>query len=469
METNRSGRAEPTTSFILPYQQTDGQMAIDLYELTGRTALDWQKSIVYDILAKNENEKWIHMTFGYSVPRQNGKGEILIMRELYGLAVGERILHTAHLTSTSHKAWERLCGILDKLEIAYYSIKAKGQEIIELKDGGRVEFRTRTAKGGLGESYDLLVIDEAQEYQISQESALKYIISAAGNPQTIMCGTPPTPISAGTVFKDFRKDVLSGDKENAGWAEWSVNDFSDPNDRELWYETNPSLNLTDLDEREIANEVGTDDDKVIDFNIQRLGLWIRYNQKSAISRKDWDNITIEKLPKFTGLMNIGIKYSKDGETVSLATAVRTKDEKIFFEALGCRPVREGNDWIIKFLSKAQKSINKIVIDGAGGQQILADELKKEKIKRVVLPKVAEIIKANATFTQALYDGQIAHMTQPSLDSVATNCEKRAIGSKGGYGYNAIRDVDNISILDACMLAVWAVEEFKEPKKQKISY
>ena len=37
MTTPRSGRQEPTTSFILPYGQTDGDTAIELYELTGRT------------------------------------------------------------------------------------------------------------------------------------------------------------------------------------------------------------------------------------------------------------------------------------------------------------------------------------------------------------------------------------------------------------------------------------------------
>ena len=36
----RIGSQEPTTSFTLPYQETDGQTTVDLYELTGRTAND---------------------------------------------------------------------------------------------------------------------------------------------------------------------------------------------------------------------------------------------------------------------------------------------------------------------------------------------------------------------------------------------------------------------------------------------
>lgn len=469
MEKTRSARQEPTASFILPYEKTDGQAAVDLYELTGRQALPWQRALIYDILAQNEFGKWTHMKYGYEVPRQNGKGEILIMRELYGLAIGERILHTAHLTSTSHKAWERLCAMLDALEVPYYSIKAKGQEIVEIMEGGRVEFRTRTAKGGLGESYDLLVIDEAQEYKIEQESALQYIISASYNPQTILCGTPPTPISAGTVFKSYRADVLSGQKQGCGWAEWSVEEFSDVNDRDLWYETNPSLGLTGLAETTIQGEISSDQDKIIDFNIQRLGLWIRYNQQSAILKNEWDALRVLTLPKLKGRLNVGIRYHKNSETVSMAIAVKTEAGKIFTEVIDCREVRDGSGWIIDFLKKTAKSVNKIVIDGAGTQEILTDELKKEKIKGVVLPKVADVIKANALFEKNIHDRTLQHMEQPTLDHMVTNCEKRAIGSQGGFGYKEILAEDDVSMMDAVILASWAAQEFRELKKQKVSY
>lgn len=463
----RIGRQEPTAHFALPYEQTDGADAVKLYELTGRKVFEWQQIITYDLLARNKDGLWTHTKYGYEVPRQNGKGEILIIRELYGLAIGERILHTAHLVQTAHKAWERLCGILDLLEVPYHSIKAKGQELIDLTDGGRIEFRTRTEKGGLGESYDLLVIDEAQEYQITHESALQYVISASSNPQTIMCGTPPTPISSGTVFKNYRLSVLSGNAEDSGWAEWSVDDMSDVHDRDLWYMCNPSLGLK-LTERTVAAEAGAGNDKTIDFNIQRLGLWIKYNQQSAILKSDWDTILTHSLPKLTGKMCIGIKFNKNGESVSLAMAAKA-DDRIFFEVIGNHHVRDGNDWILMFLAKAQKGIKKIVIDGAGGQQLLADELKEEKIKNVYAPKVPDVIKANAAFERNLYDKKLLRMDQPGLTKVATNCEKRVIGSKGGFGYQSIYESRDISLLDAVILACWGSEEFPEPRRQKISY
>ena len=167
------GRQTPTAAVVLPYTTTHGQEAIDLYNTTGRTAQQWQQLLLYDILAENEDGLWVHTKFGYSVPRRNGKNEIAAMRELYGLQRGENILHTAHRTTTSHAAWERLCSLLDKAKIEYRSIRASGRESIRLKSGeGRIEFRTRSSKGGLGEGFDLLIIDEAQEYTDDQESAL---------------------------------------------------------------------------------------------------------------------------------------------------------------------------------------------------------------------------------------------------------------------------------------------------------
>ena len=77
--------------------------------------------------------------------------------------------------------------------------KQYGLEHIEISGGGIIDFRTRTNNGGLGEGFDLLVIDEAQEYTSKQESALLYTVSASKNPQTIMVGTPPT-VTSGEMF-----------------------------------------------------------------------------------------------------------------------------------------------------------------------------------------------------------------------------------------------------------------------------
>ncbi|MGI6722432.1 MAG: type V CRISPR-associated protein Cas4 [Anaerovoracaceae bacterium] len=123
---DRIGRQTPTESFVLPYQKTDGAEAIESYEKSGRTAMDWQKLLVYDMLAKEDDNQWTHMKYGIAVPRQNGKNEAVAIREMYGLLHGEKILHTAHRTDTSHTAWERLLEILSDAGLVKPDKKDKG-------------------------------------------------------------------------------------------------------------------------------------------------------------------------------------------------------------------------------------------------------------------------------------------------------------------------------------------------------
>lgn len=464
MKDVRMGRQTPTKSVVIPYSETKGKETIGLYEKTGNKLMEWQQLLAYDIMAVNDEGLWAHQRYGYSVPRRNGKSENVLARCLWGLKNGERILYTAHRTTTSHAVWERLSKMCEKVHIQIESsFKAFGKEHLYTIDGGVIEFRTRTSSGGLGEGYDILIIDEAQEYTEAQETALKYIVSDSDNPQTIMLGTPPTAVSAGTVFAKLRETVLAGGGFDTGWAEWSVEEMTAADDADAWYETNPSLG-TILTERKIRAEITTDD---IDFNIQRLGLWLRYNQKSAISKTEWEALQIHKKPDLKGGLFVGIKYGHNGENVSMAVAARTKDNKIFVEAIDCRPIRAGDGWILEYLIAMNPEAT--VVDGANGQQLLEKDMKEVKLKAPKLPTVKEIITANATFEQGLFQGNICHANQPSLTQSVSNSEKRAIGTNGGFGYKGMKEGIEISLLDSVILAYWKCSESKEKKKQKARY
>ena len=473
MEPKKIGRQTPTTSLVLPYTETKGPEAIEIYSKTGRTARQWQELLIYDIMSVDSDNLWVHPTFGYSVPRRNGKTEDVLMRIMWGLEHGEKILYTAHLISTAHAVWETLCYLLDNAGIKYKSVKAKGQENIRLLDeSGKpyklthtINFRTRSNTGGLGEGYDLLIIDEAQEYTIDQESALKYVISASQNPQTIMLGTPPTAISHGTVFLKLREKVLDGSSLYTGWAEWSTLRMQDPHNKDVWYETNPSLGQG-LTERVVVNEITSDE---IDFNIQRLGHWLSYSQASEFSEKEWDDLKVKSIPEFKNKLFVGIKYGRDGKNVAMSIATKIEN-RIFVEAIDCQSTRNGNMWMIQFLKEAD--IEKIVIDGAGMQQVLKDELKDFGVKtKVIMPKVSDIIAANSVFEQAVTSSKsICHNGQPSLAQIVSNCKRRAIGTNGGFGYMALLEEHEIALLDSIVLAHWVCAGTKEKKKkQRISY
>lgn len=470
MARKKYGNQLPTQSVILPYvkKRSLSKEAIEIYEKTGLSSYIWQKKLLEAMMAVDKKGLWVHQKFGYSIPRRNGKSELLYMLELWGLHQGLNILHTAHRISTSHSSFEKVKRYLEKMGYVdgedFTSIRAKGQERIALTNTeGVLQFRTRTSNGGLGEGFDIMIIDEAQEYTTEQESALKYTVTDSDNPITVMCGTPPTPVSSGTVFSKFRETCLFGRGKYSGWAEWSVSTEKEISDIEAWYNSNPSMGYH-LDERKIEAELG--DDK-LDHNIQRLGFWPTYNQKSAISEAEWEALRLDEVPKFKGQLFAGIKYGQDGTNVALSISVKTDYGDIFTETVDCQSVRNGNDWIVSFLKKA--NVAQIVIDGASGQKVLYDELREYGIKNVILPTVKEIIVANAMWEQGIYQKTICHSGQPSLSKVVTNCDKRNIGSQGGFGYRSHFDDVDICLMDSALLSHWACATAKPKRVQKISY
>ncbi len=70
---SKIGNQTLAQSHVLPYEKTVGAEAIKAYEKTGRKAQEWQELLIYDMMAKNEEELWMHTKFGYAVPRRNGK------------------------------------------------------------------------------------------------------------------------------------------------------------------------------------------------------------------------------------------------------------------------------------------------------------------------------------------------------------------------------------------------------------
>lgn len=480
MGDKRIGRQKPTVWSTLPYNESKGSEAVDMYEETGQGMMEWQKLQMDAILAVDEDGNYIHRRYGLSLSRRNGKTELFLARELYALQHGERVLHTAHLTATSSDASKRLVQCL--LMMGYEEVvkttkgvkydkhfqykKQFGLEVVTLlsENSGKVSFRTRTSKGGLGEKCDVLIVDEAQEYTIEQENTLKFLVSDSKNRQILMCGTPPTAVSQGTVFKDFREKTLDGKSKYDGWAEWSVPSQSDVHNVELWYETNPSLGII-FGEDAVELEIGADE---LDFNIQRLGLWISYNLASAITEREWQMTEVKKVPKLKGKTYVGIKYGTNGMNVALTVACKTEDDKVFISAFDSRNIREGNGWIVQYLQSV-KSLERVTIDGKGNCEILAKEMKEAGLKKPLIPNPNDFILANTQFEQSTFNDGLVHMPQPSLDEAVTNCEKKKYGNRGAFIYVPNVETIDITIMESAVLAHWLCANAKESKGQTVGY
>ena len=136
-DNKRIGRQFPTQSVVLDYSDTKGGEAILLYEQSTRRLMPWQQEQLYNIMAIDEDGYWKHIKYGWSIPRRNGKSEILIIRADWGVSNERRVLYTAHRTTTSHNAWEKCvaqlttdgkkgwCKRLHQPQLLYYSLSVR--------------------------------------------------------------------------------------------------------------------------------------------------------------------------------------------------------------------------------------------------------------------------------------------------------------------------------------------------------
>ena len=204
------GKQKPRLRFAPAYKYSDGADASELVKAYGYELDPWQRDVIKDWLGRDEQDKFTSTTCGLSVPRQNGKNTLLEVRELYGLVTtGEKIVHTAHQVNTAREAFLRLSSFFKNAD-AYPELarmvksirSGNGMEEIELKNGGRVKFSSRSNVSNLGFSVDVVVFDEAQALTDEQISVIMPIISASPNDnrQMIYTGTPPTVSMNGEVF-----------------------------------------------------------------------------------------------------------------------------------------------------------------------------------------------------------------------------------------------------------------------------
>ena len=466
------------------YQDGDISVAektIALLEYYKMKLLPWQKAILRRWLALTEDGTWANSDCGLSVPRQNGKTELLIARVIGGMIfLGECLVYTAHQTTTVDEIKRRVQRFFYDAEpeirdllTSEFAKDPKSYDFVELRNGGRCIFRTRTRSAGLGFTSDTLLIDEAQEENDAQEEALRPTISAGHqhNPQVIMTGTPPTSGSAGTVFIRARRNVLAGKAENFCWQEWSVENITATDDEDAWYRTNPSLGYF-VSVKAIKAESATMSQD--SFNKMRLGWYAGLDAQRIFTDEEWNDLAVKevKLPEDPDLV-YSVKFAPDRSAVTLAVGVPI-GEKIHVEVIERKRMSEGIAWLVRWLLDRWRNATKIIVDGAAGQGLLIEELVRSEpriSKRLLTPNVKEAGSAYALFYQAIQDKTLTHFNQPLLNSAIRTCKRRDIGKDGMFGFAPLNPNIQMDPVDAVAFAYYGANRFRgtrrNPSTQKL--
>lgn len=474
----RKGNQKPRIDIYVNGDIWLADKTIRLLEHYGIKLLPWQKAIIYRWMALEQGDDgkwyWVNPECGLLVPRQNGKTEIIIARIIGGMVfMGEAIVYTAHSSKTVDETKRRIQRffydaeeeIRDMLTEEFDS-EPKSLDYIELRNRARCVFSTRTRTAGLGTTNDCLILDEDQEETDAQQEALLPTISAgkSQNQQTLRAGTPPSGGTSGTVFMRVRKNVLDGKDTDTAWQEWSVETITDPSDEDAWYETNPSLgyHLMLRAVRKEANKMAVDS-----FNKMRLGWVAGLENMRAIPDEQWQPLAVEKveLPDQPALV-YAVKFAPDGSAVSLAVGVNMPTGKVHIELIERKPMSAGTTWLSSWLLERWRKANKVIIDGAAGQQLLIEELVRSDrriSKRILAPNAKEAGAAYAAFSDAIEHSKLTHFDQPALNLSIRTVKRRSIGKDGMYGFASMNTDIQSDPTEAAAFAYYGAIRFKQVK------
>lgn len=473
-ESARRGSQKPRVRIEPARSGTDGTDAAELVATYGFTLDPWQAMVLDAWLGTDERGDYVTTTAGLSVPRQNGKNAVVEAREFYGLLVnGEKILHTAHQVKTSKKAFHRIESLFTddshpELQAEVLRIRrTNGEEAIELRNGGRIEYsaRTRGASRGFA-GISLVVYDEAQELQDEQVEAIMSTLAASdtGQRQLIYTGTPPGPNCPGNVFKRVRAAALDFPGEHTAWHEWGVQaksiDDIDTSDRSLWYECNPALGIR-LDEDFTAEEQQTMSDD--GFARERLGWWSPTSgvMRYAMQEWQWDELATDEPPE-DGKLAYGVRFSADGSEVSLAVALKHEDG-VHVEQVRRENASAGLTWLADFIAERKDKACICVIDGKSGVQALVDRLERMPKGYIHVASAADATSAATTLVDMVNESRLSwYAPQSDLRDSAVTSVRRNIGNSGSWGFGG----ENPTPVTAASLAVWGVMTARRNPRRK---
>lgn len=461
------GAQQPRISSVPPYVSSSGAEAVELCAMGGVFLDPWQQLVLTGGLGERPDGKWAAFEVGLPVPRQNGKDEILLARELTGMfLLGERlIIHSAHQFDTSIEHFQRLWAVIEgtpDFERRVQRVtRSHGEEGITLKGGQRIRFRTRTKGGGRGFTCDCLILNEAQMLAEMMMGALLPTLSTIENPQVWYAGSPVDQQihPDGIVFARIRERGKRGGDPSLAYFEWSFDaDHPDDVTPEMAADplaiaqANPALGIR------ISLEYVTRERESMDartFAVERGGVgdWPRTDGlgEVVIDGATW-NSRLDEKSKAQGPVWFAFDVTPTRSRSTIGVAGRREDA---LSHVGLVEAGRGTGWLLERIPelKAKHSPARFICDSAGPAASLIPELEARGVK-VVATNAAEMARACGVFYDAVIEGTLRHLGTPELAKAVGGAARRPLGDR--WAWSRKTSTADISPLVAVTLALWAL-------------
>lgn len=488
----------------------------DVADLSARAGIvldQWQESILRAAMGERSDATWAAKRVGVSVPRQNGKSQLLVARALAGaLLFGEKkIVISAHQQDTSRETFSKMVEILeaDGNEWLMSRVRPNGimnainREAVRFANGATVQFKARTGSGGRGFSSDCLLLDEAQRLKRPAWVSINSTMSAMPNPQVWLLGTPPTREDyeggMGEVFESVRASAHAGASTAVAWAEWGASPelLAEPAvkaalsaDPRVWtadveyvtWAANPAWN-TRMNHDVVQGEF--ESYTAEEYAQDRLGVWlsdIGAVGTRLITETEWSDSAVEVAPE--GVKSFGVAFSFDGSRVALAGSRKHDGGSVFAELIDAAEDGQSAETQVALLAEWFAAVGPsgrprwrdaamIAVSGAAGAEPLRQALLERGVSRKVIHVLSapEVFAASALAHEGVQAGWVthsAHEGQHRLDASVAVCDKKQRGQAGAWSWSATTPDGDETPLEAFSFAVWAARTSKRvPGREQV--
>lgn len=489
---------EPRVANIPKYDRSAGREVIDLMSGIGRPLDPWQAFAIEhglgQIALPDMSEfEWSAPQCGCWLPRQNGKGDIILALELGWLFIFKVTLtvHSAHEYKTAQEAFLRITGVIDENEDVFAQYikrvwQANGEQGVELKKlpsgqaGPRLRFMARTNKAGKGFSAPKLVLDEGQELTEQMMKAILFVMSAQQNPQIWFFGTPPEENDA--WIYNVKEAGEDGDPKTL-WLDWGMETI-DTNDRsacELMRDPaehrrrNPSLGIirpngTGLRQTAVNNEL-----RLLGpgkaFAMDRLGMWLpraRREGDASVNPEVWySRRTAAKVRPDPVAIAFSVNARRTHATIGFAGMVAGKWR------VGLIEHKPGTAWLLPRLAEIKHTYNVVAFTVDAKSEATIEELKQIGIQKpeaeedakmgdLIVPFAADVATAFGLIVDAANNDELAHHDEPPMNAAVT-VPPRPLA--GGSTFDHRRGVE-VGPATTPALAMWAYRERERVFKEK---
>lgn len=477
------GVQEPRLSSVPEGDADRGDRAVEFARFCGLTLYPWQEDLLRDMCRTDpDTGLWSAREVAVVVSRQNGKGEVLLARELAGVFLFNEFLiyHTAHLMETALDAMNRLWDVIsnhpdlmawwaDDTDAEPEIMKSNGKEALHFPSGQSVVFRTRTKKTGRGRTIDLLIFDECYDLPTEVFAAMNSTTAAVENAQKVFISSPVNrwEHAHGAIFSAKRWAGIDGDP-GLLFKEWSMPDGGDPFDEETFRISNPSLvdrgagvQLGEI--RAAATSAEKSSELLNVFLVESLGVgrWVpRDDEEIArvyiMDPEAWRERTVTA-PEVIGDSCVGLYVAPGAEGVGMVLALRTS----VGVHLSLAPIAEFHrQGLVEAVGKTvdAKDPVAVVMDPKGASSTVIDLLQKSGVEpeQLTWPKV---VASCELMLQLFAEGVLTHDDNPRWAQALEVAEFRPGTEKG----RAIKDTHPaVAVLVAASFAAWGLTEYEIP-------